>query len=37
MHRAALETFSLTFGRIRGTNSLVELFTNAPMAKQINA
>lgn len=37
MHKAALETFSLTFGRIRSADALVELFANAPMAKQINA
>ena len=37
MHQAALETFSLTFGRIRKTDALVELFSAAPVAKMTNA
>ena len=37
MHRAALETFSLTFGRIRDTDALVELFAAVPAAQMTNA
>ena len=32
MHKAALETFSLTFGRTRSTDSLVELFASEPQS-----
>lgn len=34
LHRAALETFSMTFGRVRDTNALVELFA---IAQKMNA
>ncbi|MDQ3817078.1 MAG: cysteine hydrolase [Acidobacteriota bacterium] len=37
MHRAALETFSLTFGRVRNTDALIELFAAAPIAQMTNA
>ncbi|MFN2579299.1 MAG: cysteine hydrolase family protein [Pyrinomonadaceae bacterium] len=37
MHRAALETFSLTFGRIRNTDALMELFAAESAAQQIRA
>jgi biuret amidohydrolase len=33
LHRAALETFSLTFGRVRNTDALVKLFAAAPVAQ----
>lgn len=37
MHEAALQTFSLTFGRVRSTQELVELFAAAPAAQKISA
>ncbi len=37
MHQAALETFSLTFGRVRSTDGAMKLFTTAPNAQPINA
>lgn len=37
MHRAALETFSLTFGRIRNTGALVKLLVAAPAAQMTDA
>ena len=37
MHRAALETFGLTFGRVRGTAAIVELFANASAAQPVTA
>ena len=37
MHRAALETFSLTFGRVRKTDALVELFADAPAGQMTSA
>ena len=37
MHRSALETFSLTFGRVRNTEALVALLAAAPFAQMTNA
>ena len=37
LHRAALETFSLTFGRIRPTAALVEMIAALPVAQEAGA
>lgn len=37
MHQAALQTFSLTFGRVRSTEEIVKLFTAAPVTQELNA
>jgi nicotinamidase-related amidase len=37
MHQSALETFSLTFGRVRPTDALLKLIAAPPAAQQVNA